>query len=157
MRHLYPAGRAVHENIDGLLGRTFGALEMAFGDFHDRLLRRGNASAIVPRAELVTRGSMGVASALLLAPSFATKSLRMNDYACIFLDGSPRAGMSPNMIDAEDVEAVELYTATSARTGNLRQRWPKTHPCGETSRGAPPGGRERPSDVVVWMVIWLKH
>jgi hypothetical protein len=138
-------------------------LEMAYGDFRSRLVRRGNASAVVPRTELLTNGNGGVVSSLTTAQSFNAKSLHFTDVACVFVDGMPRPGLSANAVDAESVEAVEVYTATSERSGTLAERWPRNMPCSTT--GAPavtqakiqPGGRAAPSDIVRWIVIWLKH
>lgn len=138
-------------------------LEMAFGDFRSRLVRRGNTSAVVPRTELLINGNGGVVSSLTTAPSFNAKSLRFTDFACVFVDGMPRPGLSANAIDAQAVEAVEVYTATSERSGTLAERWPRNVPCSTTGSPAAtlpkiqPGVRPAPSDVVRWIVIWLKH
>jgi Carboxypeptidase regulatory-like domain len=138
-------------------------IEMAFADFRSRLMRRRNGSAVVPRTELLTLGNGGVVSSLVRAQSFSAKSLRFTDVACVFVDGAPRPGLSANAVAAEDVEAVEVYTGDAERSGTLAERWPKNVPCGNT--GAPhaterkitPGGRDAPSDIVRWIVIWLKH
>jgi hypothetical protein len=136
------------------------ALEMAFADFRDRMLRRGSASAVVPRSELLVHSNGGVVSSLLTARSFGARTLRFTDEACVFVDGQPRPGLSANAIDAEDVEAVEVYSQTADRSGTLSQRWPNNAPCGDTGMiraERPRGAQRRPTDVVRWIVIWLKH
>lgn len=140
-------------------------LEQAFFDFQQRLLRRGLSSVMVPRTELLARGNGGVVSNLLLAKSFGAKALHFSDTACLFIDGQPKPGMSAQIVDAADVEAVEVYTSSADRPQTLMRRWPAGAPCGDTGqpRSGPgrvmlaPGQRAPQSDVVYWVVIWLKH
>lgn len=139
------------------------ALEMAYGEFRERLLRHGLASTVVSRGELLADENSATIPALLRSRSFVSKGLRLTDVACVFVDGIPRPGLSANAIDPEEVEAVELYAATSERSGTLKDRWPKSEECADT--GLPKGyqsratnGRRQPvSEVVRWIVIWLKH
>lgn len=140
-------------------------LEQAYGDFRERLLRRTPSSVVVPRTELLVHGNGGVVANLLLAKSFGAKALHFSDAACLFIDGQPKPGMSANIIDAADVEAVEVYTRAADRSGTLSQRWPANAPCGDTGQprsGAgrvmlAPGQRQPQTDVVYWVVVWLKH
>lgn len=140
-------------------------LEAAFFDFRNRMLHRGNASAVVPRAELLQFGDGALVSSLQRSPSFGTKVLRFSDDACVFLDGTPRPRLSADAISASEVEAVEVYSATAERSGTLAERWPKHAPCGSTGMGfasqargpRAPGSRPPQSDVVRWIVIWLKQ
>jgi hypothetical protein len=151
--------------LDSVRAPGANALEMAYGDFRDRLLRRGNASAVVPRSELLAYGDGGLLSAVMSTRSFGAKTLRFTDVACVFVDGIARAGLSLNMIDATSVEAVEVYSAAAERSGTLQLRWPKQATCGDTGlpratdrfAGArPAGGRDTQSDIVRWVVVWLK-
>ncbi|MEP6835605.1 MAG: carboxypeptidase regulatory-like domain-containing protein [Gemmatimonas sp.] len=137
------------------------ALEMAYGDFRDRMLRRGMNSVLVPRTELVERngGKRGVISALMTSQTFAAKGLRFTDVVCLFVDGIPQPGRNANAISAESVESVEAYGPTGDRSQTLSRRFPASGNCGDT--GLPrvminPSGGPRP-DVVKWLVVWLKH
>ncbi|HEY9230308.1 MAG TPA: carboxypeptidase regulatory-like domain-containing protein [Gemmatimonadaceae bacterium] len=130
-------------------------IEGAYFDFQQRLTRRGNASALVPRAELIQREDVSMVSALLATPLFSSKGLRFTSEACVFVDGTPRAGLSLNAIDVRDVEAVEVYSTTSDRSGTLQERWFRQWRCGDT--GFPRTNQNRADDVVRWIVIWLKH
>lgn len=93
------------------------------------------------------------------------KGMRLTDVACVFIDGAPRPGLSANAIDPESIEAVEMYASNAERSGTVATRWPRNQPCGDTglpagykTRSADPmGGRQANSEVVHWIVIWLKH
>ena len=137
------------------------ALEMAYGDFRERLLRRAPNSVVVPRTELVERGGgkRNIVSALLTSRSFAAKGLRFSDVACLFVDGIPQPGRAVNMILAESVESIEAYGASGDRSGNLAARFPKAGICGNT--GLPrmvevPGAPVR-QEIVRYIVVWLKR
>lgn len=137
------------------------ALEAAYFDFRERLVRRGNGSALIPRSELILQQDGGMVSALLATPLFSRTDLRFTQEACVFVDGVPRAGLSLNSIDVRDVEAVEVYSSDAERSGTLRDRWPRQWKCGDTGmpRADPGrGGRRIPAvEVVRWVVIWLKN
>ena len=127
-------------------------------------MRRGNASAVVPRTELLGNGNRDLVSSLLTANSFGRRGLRCTDVVCVFVDGAPRVGVSPNAFDPMDIEAIEAYSATADRSGTLASRWPTGMPCGDTGMprasgpsGSVPGNRERSSDVVRWIVTWLRQ
>lgn len=140
-------------------------LEQAYSEFRERLLQRSLSSAVVPRTELLAHGNAGVVTNVILAKSFAVKALRFSDTACLFIDGQPKPGMSANIIDAADVEAVEVYTRAAERSNTLAARWPAGEPCGYTGQPRPGEGRvmlapnQRPpqTDLVHWVVVWLKH
>lgn len=71
--------------------------------------------------------------------------------------------LSATTIDPADVEAVEVYSFTGDRSGTLAARWPRTASCGDTgmSQITRPrrnnSGRSAPTDIVAFIVIWLKH
>ena len=137
------------------------ALEMAYGDFRERMLRRGLNSIMVPRTELVERngGNRGLISALMTSRTFAAKGLRFTDVVCLFVDGVPQPGRSANAISAESVESVEAYGPTGDRSMTLATHFPKSGNCGDTSLSRLteiPGAAPR-SDIVRWLVVWLKH
>ena len=137
------------------------ALEMAYGDFRERLLRRGPNSVIVPRTELVERGGgkRSVVSALLASRSFAAKGLRFSDVACLFVEGIPQPGRAINTIVAESVESIEAYGQSGDRSGNLAARFPKAGICGDTGlpRMVEVSGAPARQDVVRYIVVWLKR
>jgi len=139
------------------------ALEMAYADSRERMLRRGLTSAFLSRSELMATKRTGVLSALL-ASTASLNGLRFTDVACVFLDGKPSPGFSANTLDPSEVEAVEVYSSTGDRSGNLAQRWPRGASCGDTGfpRVSPPRGgsnsrRSAPSDIAIFVVIWLRH
>ena len=140
--------------LDSATGPADHKLEMAFGDFADRMLQRGLASALVPRADLTRYGDTGtLASSLVSARSFGLRGLRLSSTACVFVDGRPMPGFSMNTYGPDEVEMVEVYGGKADRTLNLSQRWPRGAACGDT--GFP--GSALGDDVVKWVVIWLKH
>ena len=138
------------------------ALEMAYAESRERMIRRGMASAFVSRAQLMESKRPGVLGALL-ARTVNLNGLRFTDVACVYLDGKPMPGLSATPINPADVEAVEVYSSTGDRSRTLVARWPREASCGDTgmSRLAPPrvsnSGRSAPSDIVAYIVIWLKH
>lgn len=134
-------------------GAANNRLEMAFSDFRDRMIRAGSYAAVVPRSEVTRNVEADLLTALQLSPSFILRNLRFGETACVFVDGRARVGMSVKGIDPADVEAVEVYSATSERSGTLSRQWPRNTPCAETGIGRVAPG----SDVVQWVAIWLKH
>lgn len=153
--------------LDENSGPANHAIEAAFSDFRQRLLRRGYGSALVPRSELVPQQEAGMVSALLASPFFSGKGLRFTTTACVLIDGTPRPGLSLNSVNIDDVEAVEVYSLSSEKSGTLQDRWPKQSPCGDTGMpraGAMSSGRGGASripstvaDIVRWVVIWSRR
>lgn len=127
--------------------------EMAYMDFDDRLKVRGLTSALIPRTELLDGSEGDVVTAIRFAPSFSKRVLRFNYIACVFVDGMPKPGLSPNAIDPEEIEAVEVYGQRGDRTLTLSRRWPPRAQCGDTGMPRISSG----DDVVRWVVIWLRH
>lgn len=137
------------------------ALEMAYGDMRERLMRRSNQSVLVPRGELVERGNGNrpLTNALMMAKTFEGKGLKFTDTVCLFVDGLPQPGRSVNSIQAQDVESVEAYGPSGDRSGTLQKRFPNGGNCGETGmpRLAQAPGAPQRTDVIVWLVVWLRH
>lgn len=137
------------------------ALEMAYGDMRERLIRRGNQSVLVPRGELVERGNGNrpLTNALMMAKTFEGKGLKFTDTVCMFVDGLPQPGRSVGSIQAQDVESVEAYGPSGDRSGTLQKRFPQGGNCGETGmpRLAQAPGAPARTDVIVWLVVWLRH
>jgi len=137
------------------------AVEAAYFDFKERLMRRGRASALIPRSELIQQLSGDMVAALLATPLFTSTGLRFTQNACVFIDGRPQAGLSLNSIDVQDVEAVEVYSQNGERSGTLENAWPRQSRCGDTGMPRVDAGRAGlripAAEVVRWVVIWLKH
>jgi hypothetical protein len=125
----------------------------AFADFGTRLMVRRNSSAIIPRSELLRDSDRQLVSAMRRAPSFNRAALRFGQFACVFVDGQPRPGVSIDAFDPAEIEAVETYTRTSEASGSLAKRWPRGFPCADTGVPQVSAG----ADVVYWVVIWLKQ
>jgi hypothetical protein len=140
--------------LDSAIGPVAHGLEMAYADFASRLMQRGVESALVPRTDLTRYGTNGtLINSIVSAPTFAQRALRFGPTACVFVDGRPLPGMSPNAYAPSEVEMVEAYGARGDRSRSLAQRWPRNSMCGQTGQPAVSGG----FDTVVWVVIWLKH
>jgi len=158
--------------LDSMAGNTH-ALDAAYADFTARLQRRGNASVLATRAELMRdTARKTLYSATLASSPFTKAALRFGDYVCVFVDGRPRPAASVHLFDAADVEAVEFYTQKSERSATLAEAWPLGAPCSPTGERTLPGrtfyagptgptARARSTrmgdDLVLWVVIWLKH
>ncbi len=128
-------------------------LEQAFVNFGDRMNRRRLYAAMITRAELLKSDATDMLTALRSAPSFAARSLRFGETACVFVDGRARVGVSLRGFNPEWMEAVELYSRSGEPTGTLQLAWPAGQPCGAT--GLP---RVTPGpDVVTWVAFWLKQ
>jgi hypothetical protein len=138
--------------LDSATGPRSHMLAAAFADFSERLRVRRNSSAIVPRAELTRTGDRQLLGAIRSSPSFNRVALRFGPSACVFVDGRPRPGVSLGAYDPSEIEAVEVYTASSEASGTLARSWPRNFPCADTGMPTVSGGR----DLVMWVVIWLK-
>lgn len=161
-------GKAPPKGLDGL-----------YKDLDQRIRQQTAASAaLVPGSEL-RRAGTSVIDALAASPSFAAKGLRFADSACVFVNGVPRPGVSPDAFSPDEIESIEVYGAspgftggvrdprsfvgsgTADKSGSLGDRWPMRAPCGPNSgRRLPPPSR-RPtgpmqSGIVKFVVIWLR-
>ena len=139
--------------LDPATGPESNRWEGAYADMADRMVARRNSSAIVSASELRETGYAGVADALRRSPSFNKAVIRIGGTACVFVDGQPKPGFSLDAFDATEIEAVEAYTPSSEGTGNLARRWPRGFPCAPTGENVTANG----SDVIRWIVIWLKR
>ena len=114
---------------------------------------RGIDSAIIPRDELTRYARATLTSAIRGSPSFVVKGLRIENDACLFVDGVPRPGWPVDAFAPEQVEAVEVYAGRSETSRTLGRRWPAGTPCGSSTAV---GRTTRRSDQVTMVVIWLK-
>lgn len=139
--------------LDSTTAAASHRLEQAFVHFQDRMNRRRLFAAMITRAELLKTDTDDMLTALRSSPSFAARSLRFGETACVFVDGRARVGVSLRGFKPEWMEAVELYSRSGEPTGTLQLAWPAGQPCGAT--GLP---RVTPGpDVVTWVAFWLKR
>jgi hypothetical protein len=131
------------------------AINVAFKEFDERLMRRRDASFLVTRADLMKYESGGLVGALKLSSEFARKALQLKDSVCVFVDGRARPTMSLDAFDPWEIEAIEGYTIKSDVSGTLAAKWPKGWPCPPS--GMPPMAGARADAAIQWVVIWLKH
>ncbi|MBP6771739.1 MAG: carboxypeptidase regulatory-like domain-containing protein [Gemmatimonadaceae bacterium] len=108
-----------------------------------RLAWRPFNSAIVTGDEVREYGG-SLGSALQRSRGVASRGLRFGSSVCVFVDGIPRPGMSPDAIRPEEVEAIEVY-GKNEDTKSLAMAW----------RGAPcTPSRQLGANAIVWVVIW---
>ena len=109
--------------------------------------------------------------ALMGAPSFGEKGLRIGPEVCVLINGMPRPAVTLEAFQPEDIEAVEVYAWTSDpiqlpgsavapsgkdgdRSGTLNAQWPRTAACGQNYRSSTRGGTKVGS--AKYMVVWLR-
>lgn len=124
-------------------------------DFDERLRLRGRNSSVAPGSELRRAGGW-LMDAAMASPSFMNRGLRFAGPVCVFLNGSPRPGLSVEQISVDDIDVVELYADDKwdRAVTELKKTWPRGVPCTSTRlpwNGAPLNG------VVRWAVVWLKR
>lgn len=143
--------------LDSVPAPGANALEAAYANLRDRLPQRGLMSVVASRGELAARGDGELMSSLLLV--MTAMGLRLSNEACLFVDGTPRPGLWLNDIEISDIDMLEAYSITSDRSGTLAARWPKLAPCGFTNmpRALPSMSGQRSSEIVKWVVVWMKR
>jgi len=141
--------------LDSTTTKSSNAYEMAWGQFSDRARLRGSRSGLVSRSELLDHGDMSLIQALERVPSIAEKHLRFGPTVCLFVEGRPVAATPINSIDIEAIEAVEVYTAeTRSDETNTLARASRGYECHSTGL---PDTFAPESDLIKWVVVWLKH
>jgi hypothetical protein len=78
---------------------------------------------------------------------------------CVFLNGTPRPGMSINDIRPEEIRAIEVYSdiPKDQMVIELDKMWPRGGICGSNRQSLAPRGRGRASPPSVkWAVIWTR-
>jgi hypothetical protein len=155
-----PSGRATDASrlLDSSAKFTPG-LEVLWKDFDLRLSVRTMNSAVVPGAELRRAGGH-ITSAIERSGSFVTRGMVMSDQTCVFLNGTPRPGMSLDVVPPEKIEVLELYSDADAAARDLAGKWPSRALCGQTLRAQ---GRRyqatsgpRAKSYARWAVVWYK-
>lgn len=137
----------------------------------------GSRAALVSRHELAGRAGMTLWDALRYSPTFMLKGLRLDQDACVYVDGLFMQAMTAKDITMGEIEAVEVYgtgadyTGTvTARHNTMASRLPPHAICGGAPAaplaGATPleqrvmnhtrGPRENPARVEA-IVIWRKR
>jgi hypothetical protein len=157
-----PKGRAAEASRMLDPGRgTIPAMEGVFRDADNRLRQRNvNGSAIVSGAE-IRKGGGQLTDALRASPSFNEHGLRIGPTTCVFVDGTPRPGVSLESFRLEEIEAVEAYGqsygGSADRSRTLDNQWPQRALCGENFRSftKAPGGQIE-MGIVKYVVIWLR-
>ncbi|HEX9563040.1 MAG TPA: carboxypeptidase regulatory-like domain-containing protein [Gemmatimonadaceae bacterium] len=135
-------------------------MEMLWADLAQRINWRGVNSAVVGREQLLSRGR-SLEMALKFAPDFATKSIVIDEGACLFVDGVARPGATVRDFDTEDIESIEVYASRSEFSNTLGRRWPRGAICGNPGtgpraafrRGQSPASRANRAQLVS---IWLR-
>jgi hypothetical protein len=161
---LFPVTIAKGRGVDAsrLLDSAVAAqpgLAMLWQDLDDRLGRRTMNSALVTGGELRRAGNY-VTDALDRVGSFVSRGLFIADEVCVFLNGTPRPGMSLDVISVDRIEAIELYGSGDAAARLLADRWPARARCGNVLRSQ--GRRNQPMTgararaIARWAVVWLK-
>lgn len=134
----------------------------------------GNHAAVVSRHELAGRDGMSLFDALRYSPTFMLKGLRLDEDACMYVDGQFKSAMSAKDITVGEIEAVEVYGTGADYTNTVTERHkqrPRRMPpggiCGGTPaaslssavpldqsvmnfRGGPRGDPSRVEAIVVW-------
>lgn len=102
----------------------------------DRRVRE-RLSLLIPRSELGSNPNGDLSLYLNRARTTLTKSMKIPDGSCIFVDGRPIPGFPLHAFSVGDVEAVEVVL-----DGRLVERlWPYGAPCGQgvlTAQFMPP-------------------
>jgi len=158
-----PRGRAAEASrmLDPGRGRGPG-MEGMFKDLDIRLRQRNpNGSAVVSGAEIRNGGGQ-LTDALRASPSFNEHGLRVGPTTCVFVDGTPRPGVSLESFRLEEIEAVEAYGqsygGSADRSRNLDNQWPSKAPCGENFRSfAKITDMQIQMGIVKYVVVWLRR
>jgi hypothetical protein len=158
-----PRGRAL--DVSRMLDPGEGtprSVAVVFKDLDQRLrMRSANNSAIVSGAEIRKAGS-NLIDGLMASPSWGARAFRLPSTVCVFVNGLPRPGVTPEAFAPEEIESVEVYakalSGTGDRSRSLELAWPPGAPCGpilgRTFRT--PGRSEPQNGVVQYLVIWLR-
>jgi hypothetical protein len=89
--------------------------------------------------------------AIRFAPSYAKRTLVVDERACLFVDGMPRPLATIKDFSVEEVESIEVYGSRSEITGTLTKRWPPRGICGNPEVRLSPGNRAQ------FVSIWTRR
>jgi hypothetical protein len=161
-------------------------LEVVYKDMDQRLrLKSSTNAALVPGAE-VRRSGTNIIDGLRGAQSFISKGLRIADSVCLFVNGVPRPGVSPEAFRPDEVESIEVYgltlsggsspgsvmnqggssfntgtVSTGDRSNKLAEQWPRRASCGQIMDRSFTTSKRLPisgmdTGKAHFMVIWLR-
>ena len=125
-------------------------MEMRWADLGQRINWKGVNSAFVGREELVGRGA-SLELAIRFAPSFAKRSLVIDDRACIFVNGMARPLATIRDFNVDEIESIEVYGVRSELTNTLGKSWPRRAICGN------PNARPLPGNRAQFISIWTRR
>jgi hypothetical protein len=151
-----PTDRSVETSalLDSSAAAARPGTERLWQEFDKRVEWNAMNSALVTSVELRKFESMLLSEAIRSSPSFAKRGLKIGNSACVFLNGTPRPGLTLDGLRVEEVEAVELYGAGGDPTNSLLNDWPRGVPCSEVNGIRMP--RRPATGTVVFVSVWLK-
>lgn len=115
-------------------------MEMLWADMAQRIHWKGVNSAVVGREELAGRGA-SLNMAIKFAPSYAKRTLVIDERACVFVNGLPRPFATINDFSVDEIESIEVYGSRSELSNTLGKRWPRGAICGNPNARLVPGNR----------------
>jgi hypothetical protein len=134
--------------VPGYAGRD-DHMQGLWTDMAQRINWAGMNASFVGREELMSRGS-SLDLAIRFAPSFARKSMVIDDRACVFVNGIARPNATIRDFAAEEIESIEVYGRRGEITNTLK--WPDPRlPCGD------PAARPAPGNRAVTIAIWTRQ
>jgi hypothetical protein len=115
-------------------------MEMLWADMAQRIHWKGVNSAFVGHEELTGRGS-SLDMAIRFAPSYAKRTLVIDERACVFVNGLARPFATIKDFSVDEIESIEVYGSRSELTNTLGKRWPRGAICGNPNARIVPGNR----------------
>lgn len=125
-------------------------MEGLWFDLGQRIHWKGVNAAVVGRDELIGRGS-SLELAIRFAPSFAKRTLVIDERACVFVNGIGRPFATIRDFDVEEIESIEVYGSRSEFSNTLGRTWPPKGICGN------PGTRPVPGNRAIFVSIWTRR
>ena len=131
-------------------------LDALWDDFDQRLRWRSINSVLLPGGELRAAGG-SLTDAIETSRAFSLRGLRIGNSTCLFMNGTPRPGMTLDVIPMDRIEILELYGEGDPGARYLAQKWPARAECGPSQRSTryEPAGAARKS-IARWAVVWMK-
>lgn len=120
-----------------------------------RIQLRGPGSAVLTGDALRATEMRNPMGAIERLPEFQRRNLRFASTVCVFLNGRPAPGYTPDAVSLDDIESVEAYVdgARGDAMNELAKTWPGKDNCGDTGRGT----KTRTTNDVRYLVIWTKR
>lgn len=130
-------------------GNDSDATRQAIADLDRRLALGQFYSFTTSALEVTKNGGKTVNDALYASGLLMRNGLRLGDSVCVFVDGTPKYGLSASRIDVDNVDFLEVYSADP--NGTLANLWGKFS-CPPVL-GNPHVGNGK---FVGWIVVWTK-